>query len=740
MKKWNWGSFVSGMKSRWVTTVIWVIILGVLSVTWPQINSQKTNSNQLLPDDASSIRASKLVNEQFPNDTGTPLLLVWYQEAGLTDTDFENIQKLFKSLEENPVNKQTFVPPLYKAPAQALAQAASEDQAALTTPVFFDSAASTKELQKGIEEVKEQINKAFNHAVLDDHLDKEGLHVRISGPVGIQTDAVSLFSNADFTLLMATVAIVLLLLIVLYRSPLLAIIPLITVGFAYGLISPILGFLAKNGWIEVDQQTISIMTVLLFGAGTDYCLFLISRYRDELRHEPDRYKAMQKAIENTGSAILMSAITTVLGLLTLSLAYYASYDRFAIPFSVSILIMGVTALTLLPAFLTLLGRVAFFPFIPRTEEMIQKLEAKKGKKLRRQRDKSVFGIALGKIVTTKPWTIIISCFVLLGIFISFVPKIQFTYGLLDSFPADMPSREGFSIISDHYPPGEVAPTQVMIQTTQKDISLQQDLQNLTYIDNVSEPEHGKDEDYQLYEITFAMDPYSPEAVEKIEDIRSVISSSLKEAGINNPQDNLWIGGETATLYDTKQITNRDQSIIIPVVLLIIGILLLVYFRSIIATIYLLLTVGLSYLAALGIGWIVLHYGFNVPAIQGLIPLYSFVFLVALGEDYNIFLVANIWNKRKKRIPLKQAIAEGVSETGSVISSAGIILAGTFAVLAVMPMQVLVHFGTVTAIGILMDTFIVRPLFVPAITTVLERYAFWPGKLWKVKDEEKKETN
>ncbi len=370
--------------------------------------------------------------------------------------------------------------------------------------------------------------------------------------------------------------------------------------------------------------------------------------------------------------------------------------------------------------------------------MIQKLEAKKGKKIRRQKEKNAFSMALGKFVTTKPWTIIISCLVILGVFISFVPKIQFTYGLLDSFPKDMPSREGFSIISDHYPPGEVAPTQVIVNTNGEEISLQKALQDLTFIDNVSDPEQGKDKNYQLYEVSFTMDPYSPEAVEKIEDIHTVVNSSLQEAGIVNAGENLWIGGETATLYDTKQITNRDQSIIIPAVLLIIGILLLVYFRSIIATIYLLVTVGLSYLAALGIGWILLHYGFNVPAIQGLIPLYSFVFLVALGEDYNIFLVANIWNKRKKRLPLKQAIAEGVSETGSVISSAGLILAGTFAVLAVMPMQVLVHFGTVTAIGILMDTFIIRPLLVPAITTVLGRYAFWPGKLWKLKDEKEKE--
>src|SRR5699024_7903578 len=165
--------------------------------------------------------------------------------------------------------------------------------------------------------------------------------------------------------------IVFILLIALYRSPILALVPLVAVGVAYGLISPLLGFLADKGSIVIDGQTISIMTVLLFGAGTDYCLFLISRYRDELKQHEDKYVALNKAITGTGGAIMMSSMTTVIGMLSLSLAYYASYDRFAVPFSLSIFIMGIAALTLLPAILSLLGRIAFIPFVPRTEEMIE---------------------------------------------------------------------------------------------------------------------------------------------------------------------------------------------------------------------------------------------------------------------------------------------------------------------------------------------------------------------------------
>jgi RND superfamily putative drug exporter len=729
----RWGNIVAGSKTRWVSLFIWIFLVGIVSFLWPQVNSTETESNQLLPDDVMSVEASRISEEQFSDDAGTPLLLVWYRDGGLNDADFSMVQDVYAQLQDQPLKQQAFIPPLDKAPVEALKESASEDGTALTTPVFFEKEATTEQLGTALDQLQSRMESSDEPSILKKDLSEDGLHLRFTGPVGIQTDAISLFSNADVTLLISTVLIVLILLIVLYRSPLLAIVPLVAVGIAYGLISPLLGLLADKGLIVVDAQVVSIMTVLLFGAGTDYCLFLVSRYRDELRMEPNKYVAMQKAISGTGGAILISAMTTALALLALGLAYYASYDRFAVPFSLAIFIMGVTSLTLLPAILTLLGRVAFFPFIPRTEAMTKALEEKKGKPIRRNKPKNKFGKLLGRWGTEKPWIIIITCVVVFGGLATFVTKMEFTYGLLDSFPEDMPSREGFSIIADHYPPGEVATSQVIVQTDGKDISLQDDLTTLSMVENVSDPRVGSDnESFQEYDVTLTADPYSNKMVEKIPDLKAAVVKQLTEAGVDDADNKVWIGGETATLYDTEEVTSRDQALIIPVVLLVVGLLLLVYLRSIVAMIYLLLTVILSYFAALGLGWIIIHYGMGVSAMQGLIPLYTFVFLVALGEDYNIFLVSNIWKKRES-MPLKQAISEGVGETSSVISSAGLILAGTFSVLAMMPLQVLVHFGMVTAIGVLLDTFIVRPLLVPAITTVLGRFAFWPGKLWKKHD-------
>src|SRR5690625_4234700 len=736
----NWGGLVANSKSRWATIFIWILLIGIFSYVWPQVNDRETTDNQLLPEDAMSVEAGKLQNEEFSDDAGTPLLLVWHRDGGLETSDFEAIQAVYGELDEDPVAHQTFVPTFSEAPPEALMGSASDDGAALSTPVFFDDDASTDQLHASLEDLQQRIEQEFGADIVDSDLKDSQLHVRFSGPVGIQTDAVSLFSNADITLLMSTVLLVFILLIVLYRSPILAIVPLVAVGIAYGIISPLLGFFAEKGWIVVDSQAISIMTVLLFGAGTDYCLFLISRYRDELRNEENKYLALKKAVSGTGGAIMMSSMTTVVGLLSLALAYYASYDRFAIPFSLAIFIMGIAALTLLPAILALLGRLAFIPFIPRPEKMIQEIEQKKGKKMRRPKQSHRFGKKIGKVVTNKPWTIIVLSVIVLGSLAAFVPKMQFTYGLLDSFPEDMPSREGFTLISDHYPPGEIAPVSVMVDTHGEDVSLKEQLEEHTYVEEVTDSENGNEnEDLQKWEVTLLIDPYSTEAVESIPELQAIATSGLEDAGISNAENDVWLSGETATLYDTEEITSRDQSVIIPVLLLIIALLLFVYLKSIVAMLYLLATVLLSYFSALGVGWIVLHHFFGVAEIQGLIPLYAFVFLVVLGEDYNIFLVSSIWKKRKE-MPLKEAIANSVGETGSVISSAGLILAGTFSVLAILPLQVLVHFGTITAIGILLDTFIVRPLLVPAITTVLGRFAFWPGKMWKLHNDEFEEMD
>lgn len=718
----QWGSMVASKKGRILTLVFWVLLVTALSFAWPQINSIESESGKNLPSTEMSEQAAAIIAEQFPNEAGTPLLLVWHRENGLTTDDFGVIQKIYGELTDKPLAHQTLIPPYDQMPTQAIAASASENSTTIVTPVFFEKGLATDVLQESLNALTKTMDEYNVQSTKD--LASDALHVRYSGPVGIATDAVSLFSKADTKLLMATVLLVLVLLIIIYRSPLLAVIPLIVVGLAYGVISPTLGFFADQGWIAKDSQAVSIMTVLLFGAGTDYCLFLISKYREILFEVEDKSTAMKLAVRESGGAILMSALTVVIGLATLSLAHYGAFQRFAVPFSFGILVMGIAALVVLPAILVLIGRVAFFPFVPRTEDMAQR----KGKKQNKPSHKTSHKI--GHFVTHKPWIVIVATLLLLGGLTVFVPRIQYTFDLLSSFPEDMPSREGFTLIEENFSPGELAPIQLVIDTNGKDINLQQQLASISYIDSVSDVQIGeKNNHIQLYELTLNLNPYAKEALAHIPELKAEVGKMLETEGIKEADQHLWIGGETASQYNTQQITVRDETVIMPTMIALIALLLFIYLRSLTATVYLLATVIISYFGALGAGWLILHHVMGAEAISGAIPLYAFVFLVALGEDYNIFMISEIWKKRKTSDHLT-AVEEGVVRTGSVITSAGLILAGTFAVLATLPIQVLVQFGVVTAIGVLLDTFIVRPLLVPAITTVLGKYAFWPGALFK----------
>jgi RND superfamily putative drug exporter len=704
----KYSNLVGGKKGRWVTLLIWLVLVAVLNMTLPQASSQKNDLARNLAIETPSQQAKALSEKYFSSGMGTPALVTLYKSDGLTDEDLASIQQLAADLEKNPVKYQNGVAPLHRIPLPALKGQLSKDGTTLILPVMFKQGVGSEAMDKGIVEATERINKIFPDTPTKVKLTEENkLMVRITGPAGIAVDATKLFSKGDLSLLFGTVAIVLVLLLLIYRSPILAIIPLVGVGIAYGVISPVLGWIGDADLAVFDSQSLSIMTVLLFGAGTDYCLFLISSYRRYLGEVEDKFDAMKRAITSSSGAIAMSGLTVVFSLLALLLTKYGAIHRFAIPFSLSIFIMMLASLTLVPAILSILGRASFFPFIPKHNDSKMK-EGKKG-----------IGLQVGNLIVKRPWMVTIVTTLFLLVFALFSIKIDYTYDTLSSFPKDLPSREGFNIISEHFSPGEFAPVEVIVKS---DTNIKESLEKLSYVANVSDGiPSERDPAYVKYNVKLNINPYSNEAMDKIPHIKREVKAAL-----DSNSDKIWIGGFTAEQHDTEVVTSNDQNIVIPTIIVMIAGLLLVYLRSITATIYLIGTVLLSYFSALGLGWAILHYVFDVNAIQGFIPLYAFVFIVALGEDYNIFMISSIW-KKSRVMPFTQAIKEGVAESGAVITSAGLILAATFAILTTMPIQVLVHFGFITAIGVLLDTFIVRPFLVPAITVLLGKWAFWPSK-------------
>lgn len=722
---------VSGKTSRWVVLAVWAIAIIILTVLFPQVNGMDNETGDDLPEYAEARQASELIAEKFPNDSGIPLLMVWNKEDGLTPEHLQAIQSLYAELAENPLTNQTTLPPFHQMPAEALFASVSQNGKSLVTPVFFDSETNAETLKENLAVISKKVEEITGNNVFEQKLDSDELTARFSGPVGISVDATDLFKSADFKLMTATVLLILVLLLVIYRSPILAVVPIIVVGIAYLVISPALGAFVEQGWITKDAQAIAIMLVLLFGAGTDYCLFLITRYRDILLDEENKFIALSKAFSQSAGAIFMSAATVMVGLATLALADYGAFQRFAVPFSFAVIIMGIAVLTVLPALLSLMGRFAFWPVIPRTEEGAKEYAAKKNKPVKVRKENHRFMRKIGRFSTGKPWLVIIVTGVILIALAMYSTQIKYSYDLLSSFPEDMQSREGFALIEENFTAGELAPVQVLVDTNGADVNLTEQLASLPYVGIVQELRVSEvDADLQLYEIDLNKNPYNEAAMNDVRDLREQLPTMLADAGVDNAEEAYWVGGETANQVDTADVQSRDESIIQPVMIAIIGIILLVYLRAFFTTLQLMVTVIVSFFAALGAGWLILHNFFGADAIASSIPLYSFVFIIALGNDYNIFMISDIWKARKEGKSHKDAIVAGVAQTGAVITSAGLILAGTFAVLATLPIQLLVQFGVVTAIGVLLDTFIVRPLLVPAITTVLGRWTYWPGKLFK----------
>jgi len=325
--------WVTGPSGRWLTVFIWLAAALALNLLLPSVYNEAVGQAPQLGDHRPSVQANALMAAEFPAGDGASALFVWHRRDGLTDDDLERIRAFIETLSNRPVPHQVSVPPLHLMPPEAMKSAiVSEDGSTIVTPVYFAKDGQSEEWKAGVEEAKAEAAALFGADPFAAPVDSPGgLSARVTGPVGIQIDASTLFSRADTTLLLATILLVLVLLLAIYRSPILAVIPLVAVGTALLVFSPILGWMADAGWIEVEHQGIYILTVLLFGAGTDYCLFLISRFRQLLKEERDKGAALRAAFTDSFDAIAVSCFTVAVSLFALLAAEYGSSWRAAVP-------------------------------------------------------------------------------------------------------------------------------------------------------------------------------------------------------------------------------------------------------------------------------------------------------------------------------------------------------------------------------------------------------------------------
>jgi RND superfamily putative drug exporter len=677
-------SFSAGRRARWIVVAVWFLAIFAIfafGVPGKFSDAENNESSSYLPADAESTRALDKV-EQLTDGEQAGIIIVYSREGGLTAADRKQINSDLKVLNsEVGGTSQPFV----------IGEKAGDGSAVLV----FSSIEATGEAGDIIDpvtEIRDQVSGS-----------EGGLDVAVTGAAGYAADSIEVFDSINGTLFAAAFGLVFFLLILIYRSPFLLWFPLIAVGFAE-IASRAVGFGLTEMGVTVNGQSSSILSVLVLGAGTDYALLLISRYREELRRHEDRTESMQNALRGAGPAILASGGTVIAALLCLSLAELNSTASLGPIGAIGIACAMLAMLTLLPAMLVIAPRFVFWPKVPRTGAGGTDAEHGPWRKL-------------GDRTARQPRRVWVGA--LLVLLVMAAGLFAYDDGLTSSegYREDVEAVTGAELIAESFPGGANAPTEVVVADPADTAAVTRAISEVEGVASVGKV--GQGEAGVLLNAVLVPEAYSTEAFALIPPIRE----AARQAG--GPET--LVGGGTAVEFDIREANKQDVKLIVPLVILVVFLILVALLRSIAAPVLLIGTVLISFFAALGVGVLISDWVFGFPGTDPSLPLFAFVFLVALGIDYNIFLMARV---REETLThgTREGMLRGLAVTGGVITSAGIVLAGTFLVLAVLPLVFLTELGITVAFGVLLDTFLVRSILVPALTLDIGPKVWWPSSL------------
>jgi len=683
----------SGRRAKWVVVAVGLLVAvsigGGFGAKFEEAQQNETSS--FLPGDTESVRALEAV-KQYPGGELAPAIVVYYRKGGLSAADRTAIAE-DRSRLESPAIPDTLA-------ASPPRPAENGTAALIVKPVR--STGEGDRFKDAVQEIRDRVTR-----------EEDGLEVKVTGAAGYGLDAIKIFEQINGTLLLSTALLVLILLIVIYRSPIFWAIPFFTVLLAE-FSSRGFGYLLAESGVVINGQSGGILPVLVFGAGTDYALLLVSRYREELRRHEDKHDAMRAALASAGPAILASGLTVIVALLTLTLADVNGTAGLGPIGAMGVAVAMISMLTVLPGLLVICGRRAFWsPFfktIPHVGDTAA--DATHG-----------FWRRLGDRVARRPRRVWIGVTALLLVLAAGL--VEYDTGLTtgNSFRGEVEAVQGQERLASAFPAGASAPTTVIVPDASRAPSVIAALEaQRELVAGVGEVQQGPPG--ARVEVTLIKDAFDPDAFADIPGLRRVV----KEAG----GEDVLLGGATAENYDYGQAAIRDNRVILPLALLVVFLVLVGLLRAILAPLLLIATVVLSFIAALGTGMFVFEYVFGFPGVDQSLPLLAFVFLVALGIDYNIFLMARV-REETLRHGTREGTLRGLAVTGGVITSAGIVLAGTFSALAVLPLIFLTELGFIIAFGVLLDTFIVRSILVPALALDIGPRIWWPSRLAREED-------
>ncbi len=674
--------FIAGRRTAWLVALVPLLIaIAVLAlVPEGQHDASPTDS---LPAGADSTLAVELA-DQLPEDEGQVAIVLWTTDSGELDQSAQDdiTQQAVELLEASADSGG--------APEGAASGGSpvvvAKDGTAAFVAVPVTSSSATDNIDR-VEQLRQDLRADA----------PDGVTVQVTGPAGIQADIGQVFDGADFRLLLSTAGVVALLLILTYRSPVLWLVPLIVVGVADRLAAVVSTNVLEVAGLAWDESTVGILSVLVFGAGTDYALLLISRYRDELKTTDSRHEAMAHALARTAEAVLSSATTVVLGLLTLLLSAIPTTRGLGVACAVGIVVAAAFALVVLPAALVLFGRWIFWPRVPHVGDTVLV-------------DSDSLWHRVGDAVARRPRAFVVGTAAALAVLATGIFGITTGLDPSDQFLQKPEAISAAERLAQSFPAGTSDPIQVVTRDDPETV-----LAAVEKVDGVDSARVTSTGDgIARIDAVPDAEPGSDAAQAVVVDVRAAVADF----------DDTYVGGGDAEALDAGDYAAKDRLVIMPLILLLVLGALLLLLRSIVAPLLLVATVVATYAASMGASWVLFTTVFGFEAMDTGVPLLAFLFLVALGVDYNIFLVTRAREEAREH-GTRSGMLRALTATGGVITSAGILLAAVFAVLGVLPLVVLAQLGAIIFVGVLLDTLVVRTVLVPALALSLGDRFWWP---------------
>ena len=674
---------VSSPRLKWVILVAWLVLAAAAAPLAGKLaDVQENDIAAWLPGEAESTQVIQAQSRLGSDPDVFPAVVVYERSSGLTEQNQAAVAEDAQSFGELDALDGEVTGPIPSDDGQALE---------LIVPLNVGP-----DGWEAIAPIVDDIRTTASDG-------PDGLDAYVTGPAGNAADSQEAFAGIDGALLFAALGVVIVILLFTYRSPILWVLPIFSAVIALFCSQAVIYLFARYADLTVNAQSASILTVLVVGAGTDYALLLVARYREELRLHADRHEAMTEAVHRAGPAVLASGGTVVLGMLCLVASEMNSTAGLGPVAAIGVAVTLLVLMTLLPALLVICGRWVFWPVRPSVGSA--------------EPTATGFWARVGDRIRPRPRTTWVVTSALLLIACLGVLKLH-PDGLTqaEGFRGTPESIEGDAVAAEHFP--AVAGNPVYVVTTAADADA---VAGAVAADNgvvsVDPPQVTGDD--ALITATLADSWDSQAAAQTIQDLRAALDDVGDGQAI--------VGGNTAVNLDVENASQRDNRVVIPLIMLVVLVVLGLLLRAVVAPLVLIATVVLSYGAALGLSALIFDWTLGVDSTDASFPLFVFVFLVALGIDYNIFLMTRVREEAADHGTRRAALI-GLSATGGVITSAGLVLAATFAVLGTLPLTFLTQLGIAVALGVLLDTLVVRSVLVTALNLDVGRWMWWPSKL------------